>query len=130
MLTPAFRHLSHSHRCFDAPSRYDSDLRTEVTWPSDRGVLSLGSMVGKPSRGAKITLPNWAKYVLRILRVVNATIALVGMIWEVQSAHFFLFKYADPFRPSSFQIVIAAMTLVNLAFDTVLFVTAIRFIQA
>jgi len=87
-------------------------------------------MVGKPSRGAKITLPNWAKYVLRILGVVNATIALVGMIWEVQSAHFFLFKYADPFRPSSFQIVIAAMTLVNLAFDTVLFVTAIRFIQA
>jgi len=87
-------------------------------------------MVGKPSRGAKITLPDWAKYVLRILGVVNAIIALVGMIWEVRSAHFFLFKYADPFRPSSFQIVFAAMTLVNLAFVTVLFVTAIRFIQA
>jgi hypothetical protein len=87
-------------------------------------------MVGKPSSGAKITLPNRAKYVLRVLGVLNAIIALIGMILEVQSAYFFLFKYADPFRPSSVQIVFAAMALVNLAFVTVLFVTAIRFIQA
>jgi hypothetical protein len=83
-------------------------------------------MVGKPSRGVKVALPNWAKYVLRILGVVNAIIALIGMILEVQSAHFF---YADP-SPSSSQIVFAAMALVNLAFVTVLFVTAIQFIQA
>jgi len=87
-------------------------------------------MVGKPSGGAKITLPNWAKYVLRTLGVVNAIVALIGMIFEIQSAHFVLFKYADPFRPSSFPIVFAAMTLVNLAFVTVLFLTAIRFIEA
>jgi hypothetical protein len=87
-------------------------------------------MIGKPSRDAKITLPNRAKYVMRTLGVVNAIIAVIGMIWEVQSAHFFLFKYPDPFRPSSFQVVIAAMALVNLAFVTVLFLTAIRFIQA
>lgn len=87
-------------------------------------------MVGKPSSGAKINLPNWAKYVLRILGVVNAIIALIGMIWEVQSVHFFLFKYADPFRPSSFQIAFAAMAVVNLAFVAALFMTAIRFIQA
>jgi len=87
-------------------------------------------MDGKLSTGAKITLPKWAGVVLRILGVVNAVIALIGMIWEVQSAYFFLVKYSDPFRPSSFQTVFAAMTLVNLAFVTVLFVTAIRFIQA
>jgi hypothetical protein len=84
-------------------------------------------MVGQPSRDAKITLPNWAKYMLRVLGVVNAIIALIGMIFEVQSAYFF---YAD-LSPSSFQIVVfASMTVVNLAFVTVLFVTAIRFIQA
>jgi len=83
-------------------------------------------MIGKPSRDAKITLPNWPEYVLRILGVVNAIIALVGMILEIQSAHFF---YSDP-SPSFSQIVFAAMALLNLAFVTVLLVTAIRFIQA
>lgn len=87
-------------------------------------------MDGKPSTGAKITLPKWASVLFRILGVVNAVIALIGMIWEIQSAHFFLVKYSDPFRPSSFQVVFAAMTLANLGFVTVLFVTAIRFIQA
>ena len=80
--------------------------------------------------GVTSTLPDWAKYVLRILGVVNAIIALMGMIFEVQSAYFFLFKCADPFRPSSIEIVFAAMTFVNLAFVMVLLLTAIRFIQA
>ncbi len=82
--------------------------------------------MGKPSRGAKIAIPGWAKYVFRILGMVNAIIALIGMILEIQSAHFF---YADT-NPSFSRIVFAAMALVNLAFVTVLFVTAIRFIQA
>lgn len=121
-----FQHLSHFTRRSDGPSRYDYDLRTEVTWPSDLGVTILREHGGQAEQRRKDHIPNWAKYVLRILGMVNAIIALIGMILEIQSAHFF---YADT-NPSFSRIVFAAMALVNLAFVTVLFVTAIRFIQA
>src|SRR5437660_3560517 len=74
-------------------------------------------------------IPRWTKIVLRSVGVVNASLALLGASFLVDSVRFFLTQHtADPSIPY-FRFAFVAMTLINVAFLVVLAVTAIRFIQ-
>jgi hypothetical protein len=75
-------------------------------------------------------LPKWARIVLRVTGAINAILALAGLCFQMQSAYFLLFKYADPAAPASFKRVFAAMTLINLAFVGILLGTSISFARA
>lgn len=75
-------------------------------------------------------LPKWARIVLRVMGAINAILATAGLFFQMQSAYFLLFKYADPAAPASFKRVFAAMTLINLAFVGMLLGTSLSFVRA
>ena len=75
-------------------------------------------------------MPTWAKLVLRILGVLNAASVLLGTSFVAESIYRFLNGQMDPSDPPYFPIAFATMTVIQLAFAIVLFVTAIRFVRA
>jgi len=78
---------------------------------------------------ANPVLPKGAKLLLRILGVVNFTVTLLGFYWQIPLAHSLLTGYSDPTASASFRLVFGATVLVDLAFATVILVTAIWFIR-
>ena len=75
-------------------------------------------------------MPTWAKLVLRILGTLNAAAVLLGTSFLAESIYRFLKGRMHPSDAPYFPLAFATMTAIELAFASVLFVTAIRFVQA
>jgi hypothetical protein len=80
---------------------------------------------------AKPAAPKWVKIVLRTVGTVNAAAVLLGTSFLVDSIYHLLAGHIrEPRDAPYFRLAFAVMALMQLAFASVLFVTAIRFIQA
>ncbi len=76
-------------------------------------------------------MPTWAKIVLRTVGTVNAAAVSLGTVFLMDSVYRVLTGHiTEPHDAPYFRFAFAVMALIELAFLGVLFVTAIRFIQA
>jgi hypothetical protein len=75
-------------------------------------------------------MPAWAKVLLRIMGLVNAAALLLGTFGVAEFGYTFLKGRMQPSESPYFALAFATMTIIELGFATVLFVTAVRFVQA
>ncbi len=72
----------------------------------------------------------WARLGLRTLGTLNAAAVLLGTSFVAESIYRFLKEQMHPSDAPYFPLAFVTMTLIELSFASVLFVTAIPFVQA